>query len=175
MQKDYPWPSYSSATYVQGSYVQIIYAFRLVVHSLGGNKGTDLLAMFVILLSPCTCWVSQSFPPVFHKTPELHLVFGCGSLHLFVKLLSEASQSTIMLFSCLKASQSKINSIPWATAMPEYLKACCHPEQPEVWSHQVLSALPASLVPCSHLGQAALTESPETYCHKIFQACQYRK
>lgn len=81
-----------------------------VVQSLGVPK--DLLTLLVFLWSPCLVCVTQSFPQLFHKTPQLHLIFGYGSLHVSYWLLCEASQKTVLLGSCLQVtSKSIINSV----------------------------------------------------------------
>ena len=47
-------------------------------------------------------WPTQSYPPVFHRTLKLPLMFGYLCVH-FHPLLDEDSQETVMLGSCLEA------------------------------------------------------------------------
>ena len=106
------------------------------------------------------CWLSCWVPILAGSLkPELHLVFGCGSLYLFVQLLGEASQSTIVLCSSTQASQrpAAIQNNQSCEAI-RYYQPCLYPlKSSATWDKQLY------LNP----------QRPITI--KNFQACQYKE
>lgn len=66
------------------------------------HYGPGLLDSVGFLMS-LTSLTPSYHPSLFHKTPrELCILFGCGSLYLFLSTTKEASQETVMLGSCLQ-------------------------------------------------------------------------
>lgn len=131
-------------------------------------KGSRLGRTFGYLVESLYPLSLSVIPPNLSQDSQSSILcLAIGHCICFGQMLGEAYQKTIMLCSYLQASRSIVHSIPWAIVLPESLEACCHPDHPEVWSNQVLLALPVSLEASWHLGQATLPGSPETYFHQV--------
>ena len=71
-----------------------------VSESCQGFRLVDSVGLPVEFLS---CSGPSILLPIFHKSPDLWPVFGCGICICFCQLLGRASQRTVMLSSCLQA------------------------------------------------------------------------
>jgi hypothetical protein len=88
------------------------------VQSPRAPKGPVSLILLVFLWSPSSLWVPQCFSNFSTRLPELHLMFGCGSLHLFTLAarwsLSEDSYARLLSVTItVSLIASGIGSCPW--------------------------------------------------------------